>query len=139
MIRFATQILAGAAALAAFALPTLAKAGGCCECYGGCGGPAVTVLEPSDATTYVAPPFYLVNRGPVFTGPGHYVQQYPDVPLPEGFPPVGPYYNAYDGGPVPYDPYIYAQSRYLYSPLRLHVSSGPRIIEVVRYRRYRRR
>jgi hypothetical protein len=65
MIRCSFYLFA-ASGIAALALASPATAGGCCECVPGC-PPAeyLPVLELPDAT-----PIYVVNQGPVYTGPG---------------------------------------------------------------------
>ena len=63
---------------------------------GWCGGGAncgcgVVVAQPC------APEMYLVNQGPVFSGPGHYLHQLADPP-PCCYPYVGPVYTGYPYG-----------------------------------------
>jgi len=58
--------LVAVSAIASMALSSPAAAGGCCECVPAC-PPAeyIPVLELPEVT-----PIYVVNHGPVFTGPG---------------------------------------------------------------------
>jgi hypothetical protein len=72
MIRHSLRLLAfGAAAM--FAAGGEAAAGSCCNCPAPCAPePVVEVLE-----THAAAPFYVVDQGPIFTGPG--IVSYPTV------------------------------------------------------------
>src|SRR6516165_2523039 len=79
MVRF-LSIFAIAAGLAMVLMPN-AKAGWCGGANCGCG--VVVVAQPC------APEMYLVNQGPVFSGPGHYLHQLADPP-PCCYPYVGP-------------------------------------------------
>jgi hypothetical protein len=88
------------AALVAAALSLSAvsnAAGGCCPgAYTDCGcGPAVAeVLEPWEP----AGETYVVNQGPLFSGPGHYLhRRVPDLPA-SGYPYVGFVYSGYPYG-----------------------------------------
>jgi hypothetical protein len=103
--------LAAAAAVSLVAA-TPAAAGGCCPL------PAVNcACMPSDITGGI----YLVNQGPVFSGPGHYLpRQPPDLP-PSGYPYVGFVYSGYPyglqnsggyprGSYSPYTGYPYAET-----------------------------
>ena len=88
MVNRRLNAFAAAAALA-MSIATKATAGGCCpaavvDC--GCAGPAL------------APGAYLVNQGPVFSGPGHYLRSTPDVPPPADYPYVGFVYSGYPWG-----------------------------------------
>jgi hypothetical protein len=60
--------LFAASALAALALASTAKAGGCCECV------AIPVCPPAEYIPVLevpeVTPIYVVNHGPVYTGPG---------------------------------------------------------------------
>ena len=72
MIRHSLHLLVfGAAAM--FAAGGEAAAGSCCNCPAPCAPePVVEVVE-----THAAPPFYVVDQGPIFTGPG--IISYPTV------------------------------------------------------------
>jgi hypothetical protein len=66
---------------------TPAAAGGCC--------PGVAQVCPC------GPPIYVVNQGPVFTGPGPMIQQLPDrapKAYPGGYPYVGFVFSGYPYG-----------------------------------------
>jgi hypothetical protein len=92
------NVLAATAALS-LALASEAAAGGCCL--------LVAPVVPEE--------MYLVNQGPVFSGPGHNLpRQFPDpAPAPGGYPYVGFVYSGYpyglqDSGGYPrgaYSPY----------------------------------
>jgi hypothetical protein len=89
------NLLAASAALS-LALAGEAAAGGCCPgLYANCGcGPVVEVL----VAPAVPEEMYLVNQGPVFSGPGHNLpRQYPDA-APGGYPYVGFVYSGYPYG-----------------------------------------
>jgi len=99
MVEHRLKSFAVAAALSV-AAATPAAAGGCCpEIYGGCGcGPTLPlgeqIIEPYDISSGV----YVVNQGPIFTGPGHYLaRERPNVP-PGGYPYVGVVYTGYPYG-----------------------------------------
>jgi hypothetical protein len=69
-------------------------AGGCPGFGGDCGcGPAVAVAVPCGPLVES----YLVNQGPVFSGPGHYRHQLAD-PEPCCYPSVGPVFTGYPYG-----------------------------------------
>jgi hypothetical protein len=108
-------VLAAAAALSFAFVSEAAAGGGCCP---GCGCAATVVVEPE-----VTPvdPIYVVNRGPHFSGPGHYLSGIGpfvrDVPTPmprPDYPWVGYLYTGYpygveDSGGYPrgsYSPFI---------------------------------
>jgi hypothetical protein len=108
-----TSVLAAAAALS-FAFAGEAAAGSCCPT---CGCAAVVV--ETDVTP--VDPIYVVNRGPAFSGPGHYLSGIGpfvrDVPMPmprPDYPWVGYLYTGYpyggqDSGGYPrgsYSPFI---------------------------------
>ncbi|MCC6888167.1 MAG: hypothetical protein IT536_06495 [Hyphomicrobiales bacterium] len=71
-----------AVALAMGATPSAAQAGGLCCCPAPClaPGPPVMVYEP-----YRMPQIYVVDQGPVYSGPGIYTN--PTVVLPRPMPP----------------------------------------------------
>jgi hypothetical protein len=72
MIRHSLHLLVFGAA-AAFAAGGGAAAGSCCNCPAPCAPePVVEVVE-----THAAAPFYVVDQGPIFTGPG--IISYPTV------------------------------------------------------------
>jgi len=98
--------LAVAAALS-LGIPGEARAGGCCPTCG-C-ATAALVAGPAQ--------IYVVNRGPVFSGPGHHVRPGPELRpdvLPGSYPYVGPVYSGYpyglqDSGGYPrgfYSPFV---------------------------------
>jgi hypothetical protein len=69
---------------------------GSCPGFGancGCGPVAVEVVEPCRPVVES----YLVDQGPVFSGPGHYLHQLADPP-PCCYPYVGPVYTGYPYG-----------------------------------------
>jgi hypothetical protein len=88
MLRF-LSVFAIAASLSIALMPK-AHAG---WCGGGanCGCGVVVVAQPC------APEMYLVNQGPVFSGPGHYLHQLADSP-PCCYPNVGFVYSGYPYG-----------------------------------------
>ena len=72
MIRHSLHLLAFWAA-AMFAAGGEAAAGSCCNCPAPCAPePVIEVVE-----THAAAPFYVVDQGPIFTGPG--IVSYPTV------------------------------------------------------------
>jgi hypothetical protein len=76
------------AAVAALLLsPTAPAHAGCC--------PVGEVLEPVEVGQ-----MYVVNQGPIFAGPGHYLRrESPDaLPYAGGYPYVGPIYTGYPYG-----------------------------------------
>jgi hypothetical protein len=83
-------VLPAAAAAALLAAAGSAAAGGCCptcDC-----APVVVVAAPPE-------PIYLVNQGPVFTGPGHAIPRpLPDAPRPAFYPYVGHVFTGYPYG-----------------------------------------
>ena len=102
MVQHRLNVLAAAAAVS-LAAATPAVAGGCCPM------PVVSCV----CAPVVTGGIYLVNQGPVFSGPGHYLpRQAPDLP-PGGYPYVGSVYSGYpyglqDAGGYPrgsYSPY----------------------------------
>jgi hypothetical protein len=93
MIDHRLNMLAAAAglALAATAAATPAAAGDCCP---GCACGLFTTEDPP----YFGNGVYLVNQGPVFSGPGHDLpRQLPDAP-PAAYPYVGFVYSGYPYG-----------------------------------------
>jgi hypothetical protein len=111
MLRY-LKVLAIAATLS-LGMVTQAPAGGCPGGYGmdcGCGA-VIEVVEPCLPVVES----YLVNQGPVLSGPGHYLRQLADpAPPPCCYPYVGFVYSgypfgAYGPGGYPrgsYSPYI---------------------------------
>jgi len=100
MVEHRLKLFAVAAALSLGAVAQ-AAAGGCCpELYGGCGcGPTLPlgqqVIEPYDISSGV----YVVNQGPILSGPGHYLaRERPNVPPPGGYPYVGVVFSGYPYG-----------------------------------------
>ena len=81
------------------------------------------------------PRSYLVNQGPVFSGPGHYVAQIPD-PAPRKYPYVGFVYNGYPYGyyrPWIGAPYAGPRVTYRYRPAPVYYRQmGPRPWPTVR-------
>ncbi len=126
MIERRLCLLAAAAALS-LGIAGEARAGCCPTC--GCG--PVIVAQPSQ--------IYVVNQGPVFSGPGHHVRPaselMPEV-LPGSYPYVGTVYTGY--------PYGYQDSggypRGLYSPFTGYPYAEPAPARVYwgRHRPYRR-
>ncbi len=123
---------------------TEAAAGGCCpglatDCA--CGPVVVEqVLEPSDLRS----PIYVVNQGPVFSGPGPMIWQVEDrapKAYPGAYPYVGfvysgypyGYYRPWIGGPYA-DPFDHrVVRRYSTRPVKVyHRHVGPRIIHISR-------
>jgi hypothetical protein len=96
MIDHRFKVLAATAVLA-LGIASEAAAGGCCSAiYANCGcGPVVEqVLVPPD----VVDEMYLVNQGPVYSGPGHSLpRQIPDQ-APSDYPYVGFVYSGYPYG-----------------------------------------
>jgi hypothetical protein len=93
------KVLAGSVVTATLALgiASEAAAGGCCPgIYASCGcGP---VVEQVLVAPVVMDEMYLVNQGPVFSGPGHNLpRQFPDEP-PGAYPYVGYVYSGYPYG-----------------------------------------
>jgi hypothetical protein len=92
-------------ALAAFASAlAAAPAMACCGCAYTCAPP--TQVQTWGSQTWGLSPSYVVNQGPVFTGPGFYTSPtYEGETLTVDYPYVGPYgypgnYRPYDGGPA---------------------------------------
>jgi hypothetical protein len=86
-------------ALAAFVSASAAtQAMACCGC-------ADTCAPPAQVQIWGQSPSYVVNQGPIFTGPGFYASPtYEGDMLTVDYPYVGPgrypgYYRPYDGGP----------------------------------------
>ena len=89
------KVLAATAVLA-LGIASEAAAGGCCPAiYANCGcGPVVEQVLVAP----VADEMYLVNQGPVFSGPGHNLpRQIPDE-APGAYPYVGYAYSGYPYG-----------------------------------------
>ncbi len=97
MVKYPLYLIAVGAAVS-FGAVTQAAAGGCCP---GCAcGPVVVeqVLEPSDLPS----PIYVVNQGPVFSGPGPFIRQVPES-APKAYPGSYPYVGfVYSGYPYGY-------------------------------------
>ncbi len=128
--------LCAIAATLALGLVVEAFAGSCFGANCGC-GPAIAVVEPCRPLVES----YLVNQGPVFSGPGHYLRQAED-PAPCCYPYVGFVYSGYPYGAYtqgvyprgaynPYAGYPYAEpypyfGRLPHRAARRHVRrSGP--------------
>jgi hypothetical protein len=147
MVRHRLNVLAAAVALS-LAAATEATAGGCCpEPYNNCPCAPGAVLEPYDASGGI----YLVNQGPVYSGPGPALpRQAPDL-VPAGYPYVGFVYSGYPYGLQnaggyprgfysPYAGYPYAEplgyrspKRMSYRPARVyHRPVGPRLMQVTK-------
>ncbi len=111
---------------------------GCADFGGNCGcAPAVEIAAPCGAVIES----YLVNQGPVFSGPGHYRHQLAD-PEPCCYPYVGPVFTGYpyglnDSGGYPrgaYSPF----AGYPYAEPAPYVSWSPYPVRHRHlYRRYR--
>lgn len=102
MVDHRLNVIAAAAALSLGAA-TQAAAGGCCPAsYANCGcgpvyAPVVALVPPPvvDPT----PEIYVVNQGPVFSGPGQYLTREPAMVQPGGgYPYVGYVYTGYPYG-----------------------------------------
>ena len=120
------------AAMISLGMTGKVPAGGCPGLGANCGcGPALAVAQPCPPVVQS----YLVNQGPVLSGPGHYLGQLEDAP-PCCYPYVGFVYSgypygAYGPGGYPrgfYNPYIgypYADPgpyiRYRHGGARHHV------------------
>src|SRR5262245_40777505 len=97
MLRRSLQVLA-IGAVTATAAVSQAAAGSCCSpCWSSCAAPAAFIPVVDVVPVYVAP-IYVVNQGPVFTGPG--IVTYPgyfDAPVYRApYPYVATdYYNPY--------------------------------------------
>lgn len=116
MVEHRLKLVTVAAALALGAATQAAAGGGCCPAaYGGCGcGPTLPLgqqfIEPYDISSGV----YVVNQGPVLSGPGHYLAREPANPVPGPYPYVGVVFSGYpyglqNSGGYPrglYSPYI---------------------------------
>jgi hypothetical protein len=89
MLRF-LSVFAIAASLSIALMPK-AHAGWCGGFGSNCGCGVVVAAQPC------APEMYLVNQGPVFSGPGHYLHQLADPP-PCCYPNVGFVYSGYPYG-----------------------------------------
>ena len=76
------------------------------QCCPGCNCGPGTVVEH---VLVAGPQSYLVNQGPVFSGPGHYVAQIPD-PKPRKYPYVGFVFSGYPYGY--HNPYVGAPRRF---------------------------
>src|SRR6516165_398966 len=87
------QAIAGLTMAASLAIGAGAEAGaGCCPAF------AVNCGCETAMPVVAAPQFYLVNQGPEFTGPGHYLpRQIRDV-APFDYPHVGFVYSGYPYG-----------------------------------------
>jgi hypothetical protein len=98
------------------------QAGGCCpaayvEC--GCAAPVVEWLDPAALPGEV----YVVNQGPLFSGPGHDLyRRVPDLP-PSGYPYVGFVYTGYPYGVQATG--LYAR-RFFFSPFIGYPYAEPR-------------
>ena len=97
MLARSLSLLALTAFVAAAAVPP-ALAGSCCGCAYTCAGPAQVQI-------WGLSPSYVVNQGPVFTGPGFYTSPtYEGETLTADYPYVGNgdyprYHRPYDNGP----------------------------------------
>jgi hypothetical protein len=125
MVRRRLDMLAAAAALSLTAAAP-AAAGGCCPApYSNCPCAPLAVAEP-----FVAPSgIYVVNLGPVYSGPGPYLPREPSVnplALSGGYPYVGSVYTGY-----PYaEPLGYpVVKRVSYRPARVY-HRGPRVMRM---------
>ena len=154
MISHRLNVLAAGAVLS-LGLATQAGAGCCPVPYPNCGcGPVnEQVLEPTDVTGQI----YVVNQGPIFSGPGHYLRrESPDaLPYSGGYPYVGAIYAGYPYGlqnsggyprgsysPFTGYPYVeparglnapsYVNYRMSYRPARINRrTAGPRVMHAV--------
>jgi hypothetical protein len=121
------------AAILSLGMMTPAPAGSCPGFGANCGcGPVIEVAAPCGPVVES----YLVDQGPVFSGPGHYLHQLADPP-PCCYPYVGPVYTGYpygEQGPgyargfySPYAGYPYAEpypyvGRFHHRAARRHVT-----------------
>jgi hypothetical protein len=100
MVEHRLKLFAVAAALSLGAATQAAAGGGCCpEVYGGCGcGLSLPlgqqVIEPYDISSGV----YVVNQGPVISGPGHYLARESPNGVPGPYPYVGVIFTGYPYG-----------------------------------------
>lgn len=119
MIRTALCLLAFTALAAAGAVTPAAAQ--CCACAGGCALPAPVEVAPASVQIWGTQPSYVVNQGPVYTGPGFYTSPtYQAESLTAGYPATG-YYDPFDRGP--YDPF----RSQLYSPYWPHLPPEHRV------------
>ena len=100
MVEHCLKSYAAAAALSLVAATQATAGGGCCPAvYGGCGcGPTLPLgqqfIEPYDISTGVC----VVNQGPIFTGPGHYLARERPNNVPGPYPYVGVVFTGYPYG-----------------------------------------
>jgi hypothetical protein len=99
MTRWSSLLAATAFVAAAAATP--AMAGSCCGCAYTCAAPAP--LPPAQVQIWGLSPQFVVNQGPVFSGPGYYTD-----PTFEGESSTADYpYVGYGGYPRYYRPYYH--------------------------------
>jgi hypothetical protein len=138
MTRYCLNLCAVAATLW-LGLMTQAPAGGCPGFGANCGcGPVLAAVQVAEPCRPLVES-YLVNQGPVFSGPGHYLRQLED-PAPCCYPYVGFVYSGYPYGAYgpggyprgsysPYAGYPYAEP-YPYYVGRLPHRGGRRYFPV---------
>jgi hypothetical protein len=123
MVEHRLKLFAVAAALSLGAATQAAAGGGCCPpLYGGCGCGLTLplgqqVIEPYDISSGV----YVVNQGPIFTGPGHYLARESPNAVPGPYPYVGVVFSGYPYGQQSSGGY----PRGLYSPYTGYPYSEP--------------
>lgn len=115
-------------ALALFAFTALAATGvaapaaaQCCACAYGCAPPAAVQVVPAPVQIWGLQPSYVVNQGPVYTGPGFYTSPTYEAETLNADYPVTGYYDPFDRGP--YDPF----RSQLYSPHWPHLPPEHRV------------
>jgi hypothetical protein len=134
MIDHRLKLLTAAAALVLGAA-SHAGAGGCC-------GPVAEVAVP-----YVGNGVYLVNQGPVYSGPGHDLPRQALDPPPSAYPYVGFVYSGYPyglqssggyprGAYSPFTGYPYVEPpRGYHAPSYVNYRMGERAVRIYRRRR----
>jgi len=109
MIRHALSLFALTAAVSAAAVVPAAACCGCAYTY------AYTCAPPPQVQIWGVQPGYVVNQGPVYTGPGFYTSPtFEGELLTSDYPGVG-YNDPFDNGP--YDPFRHQ----LYNPYWPHL------------------
>jgi hypothetical protein len=110
--------------LSLLALAAFVSAAAATQAMAGCCGCAYTCAPPAQVQIWRLSPSYVVNQGPVYTGPGFYTS-----PTYEGevstvdYPYVGTgYYRPYDGGPYadPFRHHLYHHYWHGLLPARPH-------------------
>ena len=102
-------------ALSIFALTALVSAAATVPATAQCCGCAYSCAPPAQVQIWGVQPSYVVNQGPVYTGPGFYTSPtFEGETLTANYPAVG-YYDPFDRGP--YDPFRHQ----LYNPYWPHL------------------